>query len=100
MNSLFIASAVIVLTLFVLVLDALVLYKSLRKVPEDRGQQNANGLLKRYIEFKKQGDIHSIVQWQDEVHQHLQQLDEHPSTTHRSISTKHNVLRFPARGKT
>ena len=100
MNSLYIVSAVILLTLLLCLLDLLACIRIFSKPASTKQVHNANWLLKRYLHFKEQGDIHSIVQWQTEVHEYLQRADIVSGAKTFPSSTDENVVPFPSKDKT
>lgn len=100
MNSLYIVSAVILLAFLLCLLDLFDCVRKLTKPISVKQVHNANWLLKRYLHFKEQGDIHSIVQWQTEVHEHLQRVDIVSDAKAFPSSADKNVVPFPSKDKT
>lgn len=99
MNSLYLVSVVILLTLLLCLLDLLACIRIFTKPTSTKQVHNANWLLKRYLHFKEQGDIHSIVQWQTEVHEHLQRVDIVSDAKAFPSSADKNVVPFPSKDK-
>lgn len=99
MNSLYIASGILALTLLLFCLDLVAWLKAVLSEPKIKQVNAANWLLKRYLHFKEQGDIHSIVEWQSEVKHYLKQEYEQTSVPSETETTSHKVVSFPTKQK-
>lgn len=96
MSSLYIVSAVIVLVLLMCVLDLIAWIREVRSTSTSNNVDNAKWLLKQYLYFKEQGDIHSIVKWQRDVSQYLLETNDEIELKASKNITNRKVIPFPS----